>query len=170
MPPKNNKRKTYPRHLMRRNAAPVARRLPRPEAAPPDREPLPTLDMLWPPAAGAAGVAVAGTFLAKEGWHPKTIATFLAAAGAFGAWQAHSKQVRGLSLGAAAAALGQLIMMMWPAAGVATGDGTTGDGKAKSGTRQAAAVSDGALAAAFERARRRLALDADEADRYGAST
>ena len=77
------------------------------------------------------------------------------------AWRGSSDNERGAGLGAASAALSQWIMLMWPPAADKPDDAPKDDKP-----RQARALPPGALESAFERARRRIALDADEAARY----
>jgi hypothetical protein len=147
--------------MQRRNAGPPAPRAPRkpPEAAAEKA----SVGALLPAAGGAASVAAVGTLLAHEGWKPKTIATGLAALGALLAWRGRTEAEREVGLGAAGAALGQLLLLLWPTESEHSTAVATNENK----PRQAEALPPGALESAFERARRRLALDADEAERFG---
>src|SRR5690349_9457003 len=63
-------------------------------------------------AAGAAGTALAGSFLARQGWAPKTIAGALAAVGAGLAWKGEGSTIRSVGAGAMSAAGSQLALMM----------------------------------------------------------
>jgi hypothetical protein len=63
-------------------------------------------------AAGAAGTALVGSFLAHEGWAPKTIATALAAVGAGLAWKGDGSTIRSVGAGAMSAAGSQLALML----------------------------------------------------------
>jgi len=147
---------------VRRNAGPPTPRAPRassqqPAAPSPSRD----LERLWPYAAGAAGTAIVGTMLAREGVAPKTIAGGLALTGGLLGWRLTNKTERNLALAVGSAALAQLVLLKW-------GD-VKDDNKGKSDDakpRQARALPPGALESAFERARRRVALDSDEAARF----
>ena len=88
-----------------RNAAPRAPRAGKPE----DETPIKRLAYT---AAGAAGTALAGSFLAHEGWAPKTIATALAAVGGGLAWKGDAATVRSVGAGVMSAAGSQLALMM----------------------------------------------------------
>jgi hypothetical protein len=111
-------------------------------------------------AAGAAGTALVGSLLARQGWAPKTIAGAIAAVGTGLAWKGEGSAIRGVGAGAMSAAGSQLALMM------------IDDRERKSAPPQVAqgkkpANSDGlppgALEAAFERARERLALATENA-------
>ena len=76
-----------------RNSAPAAPAAPRPRPplrqASPRSAPAPeesALRRLGYTAAGAAGTALVGSFLAREGWAPKTIAGLLTTGGAIASW------------------------------------------------------------------------------------
>ena len=88
-----------------RNAAPRAPRQAQPGVETP-------LKRLGYTAAGAAGTALAGSFLAHEGWAPKTIATALAAVGAGLAWKGDEPTIRSVGAGVMSAAGSQLALMM----------------------------------------------------------
>src|SRR5438309_10771999 len=93
-----------------RNAAPRA-----PSAARPQRsrsEDETPLTRLAYTAGGAAGTALAGSFLAHEGWAPKTIATALAAVGAGLAWKGDAPTIRSVGAGVMSAAGSQLALMV----------------------------------------------------------
>jgi hypothetical protein len=93
-----------------RNAAP---RGAAPRSAPrkPQQDETP-LKRLGYTAAGAAGTALAGSFMAREGWAPKTIATALAAVGAGLAWKGDEPTIRSVGAGVMSAAGSQLALMM----------------------------------------------------------
>ena len=63
-------------------------------------------------AAGAAGTALVGSFLARQGWAPKTIAGALAAVGAGLAWKGDGSTIRSVGTGTMSAAGSQLALMM----------------------------------------------------------
>lgn len=92
-----------------RNAAP--RNAPKSPTRKPQSEETP-LRRLGYTAAGAAGTALAGSFLAHEGWAPKTIATALTAVGAGLAWKGDEATVRSVGAGVMSAAGSQLALMM----------------------------------------------------------
>ncbi len=103
---KKKKFKSFGKHKMR-NAAPrgaVPQKKPKAEETP--------LRRLTYTAAGAAGTALAGSFLAHEGWAPKTIATALTAVGAGLAWKGDEATVRSVGAGVMSAAGSQLALMM----------------------------------------------------------
>jgi hypothetical protein len=137
-----------------RNAAPRAPSIPRPRGAKPEEET--PLKRLATTAAGAAGTALAGSFLAHEGWAPKTIATALGAVGAGLAWKGDAPTVRSVGAGMMSAAGSQLALMMIDER----------DRKAPPTTQVAKKPSNadnlppGALESALERAQARLALAA----------
>lgn len=138
-----------------RNAAPRAPRAGRPE----DET---TLKRLAYTAAGAAGTALAGSFLAHEGWAPKTIATALTAVGGGLAWKGDASTVRSVGAGVMSAAGSQLALMMME----------EHDKKAPAVTAQVAkkpsnaanALPPAALENALARAQARLALEARESE------
>jgi hypothetical protein len=88
-----------------RNATPRSA----PKQAPTPETPLQRLGYT---AAGAAGTALAGSFLAHEGWAPKTIATALTAVGAGLAWKGDESTVRSVGAGVMSAAGSQLALMV----------------------------------------------------------
>jgi hypothetical protein len=117
-----------------------------------------SLNRLGYTAAGAAGTALVGTFLAHEGWAPKTIAGALAAVGAGLAWRGDDPMIRSVGAGAMSAAGSQLALMLLddrerkaPVAAVAVKKPANGEG-----------LPPGALESAFERARARLSLATGE--------
>lgn len=119
-----------------------------------------TLHRLGYTAAGATATALVGSLLAHEGWAPKTIAGALTAVGAALAWRGDDPMVRSVGAGTMAAAGSQLALML-------INDRET---KPRPPTpqaalppkRQAEALPPGALEAAFERARARLAMATDD--------
>ena len=142
-----------------RNAAPVrAARAPRVERAGGET----SLHRLGYTAAGAAGTALVGSFLAREGWAPKTIATALAAVGAGLAWKGDESTIRSVGAGAMSAAGSQLALMII-------------DDRDHKGSGPVAVVQvpvkkpanagelpPGSLENAFERAKARLSISAGE--------
>jgi hypothetical protein len=157
---KKNKKKKFrkpPTHGFR-NAAPGVLRAPRPRAARTEDET--PLKRLAYTAGGAAGTALAGSFLAHEGWAPKTIATALAAVGAGLAWKGDAATVRSVGAGVMSAAGSQLALMVMDdrdhKATTAVATAT------KKPSNSANALPAGALESALERAQARLALSARE--------
>jgi hypothetical protein len=152
------KKKKHKKHPFR-NAAPRA-----PRAAKQQEEETP-LKRLAATAGGAAGTALAGSFLAHEGWAPKTIATALAAVGAGLAWKGDAPTIRSVGAGVMSAAGSQLALMVMddrdkkhaPAPAPAPQ-------VVKKPANAANALPPGALESALARAQTRLALSAREAD------
>ena len=155
------KKKKSHKPARHRNAWPprnATQRAPRP-AKPADET---SMHRLGYTAAGAAGTALVGSFLARQGWAPKTIAGALAAVGAGLAWKGDGNTVRSVGAGAMSAAGSQLALMLIDdrssgakkptATALATGakKPANGDG-----------LPPGALEAAFERAQHRLAIDSE---------
>ena len=155
------KKKTkYKKHPYR-NAAPAPRAFaPRaPRAAKPEDET--SLRRLGYSAAGAAGTALVGSFLSREGWAPKTIATALAAVGAGLAWKGDESTIRSVGAGAMSAAGSQLALMLiddHEHKTAASAPATTADKK----PANAGELPPGSLENAFERAKTRLAISAGE--------
>ena len=155
------KKKKTKKHPFR-NAAP---RAPRATTTKPEEET--ALKRLGYTAAGAATTSLAGSFLAHEGWAPKTIATALAAVGAGLAWKGDAPTVRSIGAGVMSAAGSQLALMMMDER----------DHKASAATAQTAAVAKkpanagelppGSLENAFERAKTRLSISAGEFEMAG---
>jgi hypothetical protein len=147
-----------------RNAAPPTS-APRSRRKPPTEEETP-LRRLGYTAAGAAGTALVGSFLATRGWAPKTIAGALAAVGAGLAWRGDEPMVRSIGAGTMSAAGSQLALMVIddrehkvaPAQKVA---------QAVKKPANADELPPGALESAFERARTRLALSSEGPDDIG---
>src|SRR5262245_36426747 len=102
------KKKKHKKHAFR-NAPSAAPRAPRARTAHEDETPLKRLGYT---AAGAAGTSLAGSFLAHEGWAPKTIATALVAVGAGLAWKGDAPPIRSIGAGVMSAAGSQLALMM----------------------------------------------------------
>jgi hypothetical protein len=104
-------------------------------------------------AAGAAGTALLGSFLARQGWAPKTIAGALTAVGAGLAWKGDGPTTQQVGAGTMSAAGSQLALMMID----------DRERKALPPATKKPSNSDelppGALESAFLRARDRLALD-----------
>ena len=110
-------------------------------------------------AAGAAGTALVGSFLARQGWAPKTIAGALAAVGAGLAWKGDGSTIKSVGAGTMSAAGSQLALMLLDdqhsakkaPPKVALGKPANAQG-----------LPPGALESAFERARDRLSLATGE--------
>jgi hypothetical protein len=151
------KKKKNKKHPFR-NAAPRAPRAAKQEEETP-------LKRLAATAGGAAGTALVGSFLAHEGWAPKTIATALAAVGGGLAWKGDAPTIRSVGAGVMSAAGSQLALMVIddrdkkhapapaPPTQVAKKPANAGEG-----------LPPGALESALERAQARLALSAREAE------
>ena len=151
--PRKKKTKRYTKHHHAfRNAAP---RAPRPAVAKPEEET--TLKRLAMTAAGAGGTALAGSFLAHEGWAPKTIATALTAVGAGLAWKGDEATVRSVGAGVMAAAGSQLALMS-----IQDKDKKPAVVQTAQRPSNAAALPAGALESALERAQARLQLASHE--------
>ncbi len=155
------KKKKHKRHGFR-NAAPsparnaVARA---PRSARPDETPLRRLAYT---ASGAAGTALAGSFLAHEGWAPKTIATALAAVGAGLAWKGDAPTIRSVGAGVMSAAGSQLALMMMDEHDQKPPTSPTVQTAKK--PSNAGGLPPGALESALERAQARLALSSRAAE------
>ena len=108
-------------------------------------------------AAGAAGTALVGSFLASQGWAPKTIAGALTAVGAGLAWRGDEPTIRSLGAGTMSAAGSQLALMVIDDRGRKPVAATAPVKK----PANADELPPGALESAFERARTRLALSSD---------
>jgi hypothetical protein len=156
------KKKKHKFKVKHRNAPPrnvAVARPSTPRATRTRQEPETSMHRLGYTAAGAAGTALLGSFLARQGWAPKTIAGALTAVGAGLAWKGDGSTIKSVGAGTMSAAGSQLALMMIddrqkPAAAaptVATKKPANADG-----------LPPGALENAFERARERLALVAGE--------
>jgi hypothetical protein len=137
-----------------RNAAPRA-----PRAARSSEET--SLRRLGYTAAGAAGTALVGSFLAREGWAPKTIATALAAVGAGLAWKGDESTIRSLGAGAMSAAGSQLALMLIDDRDHKSGGAAV---TAQKKPANAGELPPGTLEGAFERAKARLAAAGESVD------
>ncbi len=111
-------------------------------------------------AAGAAGTALVGSFLASQGWAPKTIAGALTAVGAGLAWRGDEATIRSLGAGTMSAAGSQLALMVIDDRGKKPATVATPTKKPSNADE----LPPGALESAFERARTRLVLSSDGAD------
>jgi len=148
------KKKNKKHHF--RNAAP---RAPRAANKPEEETPLKRLAAT---AGGAAGTALAGSFLAHEGWAPKTIATALAAVGAGLAWKGDAPTIRSVGAGVMSAAGSQLALMV-----LDDRDKKVAPAPAPQVAKKPAnadGLPPGALESALGRAQARLAISAREAE------
>lgn len=146
-------KKTHKHHRHHRNAAPHAPRAPR---APKHPEPT-AMNTLGYTAAGAAGTALLGSFLARQGWAPKTIAGALTAVGAGLAWKGDGSTIKSVGAGTMSAAGSQLALLLI--------DDRTSKTTTTTVVKKPANADElpaGALESAFERARERLALASSE--------
>lgn len=153
------KKKKHKHKARHRNAAPikmaprnVVARAPRTKQV--EETPLRRLGYT---AAGAAGTALIGSLLARQGWAPKTVASALAAVGAGLAWKGEGDTVRNVGAGTMSAAGSQLALMVI--------DDHDEKKAAKTPSKKpsnADSLPAGALENAFERARQRLALATGE--------
>ena len=153
------KKKTHHKAARHRNAWPPRNATPRAARAAKAADET-SMHRLGYTAAGAAGTALVGSFLARQGWAPKTIAGALAAVGAGLAWKGDGSTIKSVGAGTMSAAGSQLALMLIddrdakkPAAP------TVATGKKPA---NADGLPPGALESAFERARERLALIAGE--------
>jgi hypothetical protein len=153
---KKNKNKKKLKKLFRNASAPRA-----PRANAHEETPLRRLGLT---AAGAAGTSLVGSFLAHEGWAPKTIATALGAVGAGLAWKGDAPAIRSLGAGAMSAAGSQLALMMLDDRGHKAGTTTAVSAQAQAAKKPANAgeLPPGSLENAFERAKARLALSSGQ--------
>jgi len=106
-------------------------------------------------AAGAAGTALLGSFLARQGWAPKTIAGALTAVGAGLAWKGDGSTIKSVGAGTMSAAGSQLALML-------IDDRDKPAAPAPKKPSNSDELPPGALESAFERARERLALVSQE--------
>jgi hypothetical protein len=145
------------KHHSFRNAAPRAPRASKPE----DETPLKRLAAT---AGGAAGTALAGSFLAHEGWAPKTIATALAAVGAGLAWKGDAPTIRSVGAGVMSAAGSQLALMIIDERDKKAAPASPPTTMVAKKPANAGELPAGALDAALQRAQARLSLSAREAE------
>lgn len=134
------------KHKWKHRNAVVAR--PRARAVPEDT----SLRRLGYTAAGAAGTALLGSFLARQGWAPKTIAGALTAVGAGLAWKGDGQPTQNVGAGTMSAAGSQLALML-------IDDREQQKAPPAKKPANADELPPGALESAFLRARDRLALD-----------
>ncbi|HLL25833.1 MAG TPA: hypothetical protein VK427_27030 [Kofleriaceae bacterium] len=109
-------------------------------------------------AAGAAGSALVGALLARQGWAPKTIAGTLAALGAGLAWKGDGATTKSLGAGTMSAAGAQFAMLMIDDQNAKKQQQSKSDTAVVKKPANADELPPGALEHAFERARERLAL------------
>ncbi len=145
MAKKKKTKHTFARH---RNAGP-----PRASRATKD-DPETPMHRLGYTAAGAGATALVGTFLAKQGWAPKTVAGALAVLGGGLAWKGDSATIKSVGAGTMSSAGGQLALMMLDEYGKPTPAPVTA-GKRLANTDE---LPPGSLESAFERARQQFAL------------
>lgn len=152
-----------------RNAASAPPRAPRAPRAPSASRAAPSAESKWSrlgwTAAGAGATALVGSFLAREGWAPKTISGVMGIAGGVATAASHDPRVQDAGSGALSAAGSQFLLLMMDDHEQGKAIAATA---ANANRRQADAdgLPQGALASAFERARARLAVGADDARRY----
>ena len=139
------KKKKHTHHHFRHRNAVVTRS---PRTKPGEETPM---NRLGYTAAGAAGSAVLGAFLARQGWAPKTIASALTAVGAGLAGWGDGSTIRSVGAGTMSAAGSQLALMV-----IDDRDKKVAAPALKA--KNAESLPPGALEAAFDRARERLAL------------
>ncbi len=152
------KKKKFGKHKFR-NASPsrnAVARAPRAAGGKPEEET--PLKRLGYTGAGAASTALVGSFLAHEGWAPKTIATALAAVGAGLAWKGDSPTIRSIGAGTMSAAGSQLALMMMEERQKPAPVATAPVKK----PANAGGLPEGSLETAYERARKRLAIASGE--------
>jgi hypothetical protein len=157
------KKKKPKKHHAYRNAAPRAPGVFRAPRAPKSEDETP-LKRLALTAGGAAGTALAGSFLAHEGWAPKTIATALAAVGAGLAWKGDAPGIRSIGAGVMSAAGSQLALMVIDDHDHKAAPATSAQALVKKPANASNALPPGALESALSRAQARLALSARESE------
>lgn len=146
------KKKFKFRHRNAPNVAPARPSAPRSPRA--RQEPETSMNRLGYTAAGAAGTALLGSFLARQGWAPKTIAGALTAVGAGLAWKGDGSTIKSVGAGTMSAAGSQLALMLIDDRQKPTAPATVATKKPANSDE----LPPGALESAFERARERLAL------------
>jgi hypothetical protein len=159
--------------LVRRNAgnvqptAPPRRRRTAMVRRAPDNTDLSTLGSTLASVLGGGGGALLGGLLANRGISPVAVAALMTVGGGLGAWQL--KGNLGLAArGLASAGAGQLALALIGGSVEKPKEkpkSETSDSEGKSHSN-APALPPGALEAAFERARQRLAMDVDDEARY----
>lgn len=158
MKKKHKKHKHKYRNTGSRNGTPVRNVVPRaPRAAKPHTDETP-LRRLGYTAAGAAGTALVGSFLSSQGWAPKTIAGALSAVGAGLAWRGDDPTIRSIGAGTMSAGGSQLALMLIDDRGKKHPPAPAPVPTAPKKPSNADELPAGALEAALERARQRLAL------------
>ena len=105
-------------------------------------------------AAGAGATALVGTFLARQGWAPKTVAGALAVLGGGLAWKGDSPTIKSVGAGTMSSAGGQLALMMLDEYGKPAPAPVSAGKRLANGE----GLPSGALESAFERAREQFAL------------
>ncbi len=158
---KHSFRNASSRYAAPRNAAPRAPRVDKPGEET-------SLRRLGFTAAGAAGTSLIGTFLAKEGWAPKTIATALAAVGAGLAWKGDEPTIRSVGAGAMSAAGSQLALMIMEDRDHKPATANAPPTVAAKKPANAGELPPGAVENAFERAKARLVLSTGESMEFAA--
>src|SRR5688572_19240554 len=148
------KKKTKHKFARHRNAWPPRNATPRAPRAPKAADEN-SMHRLGYTAAGAAGTALVGSFLARQGWAPKTIAAALTAVGAGLAWKGDGSTIKSVGAGTMSAAGSQLALMV-----IDDRDKKVAPPKPKN----AESLPPGALENAFDRARERLAITAGGAE------
>lgn len=109
-------------------------------------------------AAGAAGTALTGSILAKQGWAPKTIAGALTAVGAGLAWKGDGEKVRSVGSGVMSAAGSQLALMIIDDHDAKKAE----EAKPTKKPSNADELPPGALRSAMDRARMRMAWSEEQ--------
>jgi hypothetical protein len=151
---RNKTRRTMKR-ARRRTPPPTPRqRAPRRNAAP-----KPDLGNTIASVAGGGGGAILGGLLANRGWDPATVALAMTVGGGLGAYTLDGG-ARIAANGLAAAGAGQLALAL-----LADQTEASAPTPAPKPRANAASLPPGAIESAFERARRRLAMD-DDFDRF----
>ncbi len=159
---KKKKHKKHQKHAFR-NATSSAPRAPRaPRAANANAAEETPLKRLGYTAAGAGGTSLVGSFLAHEGWAPKTIATALVAVGAGLAWKGDAPPIRSIGAGVMSAAGSQLALMMLDDRDHKKATPTVAVPAPAKKQSNAGELPPGSLENAFERAKTRLAMASGE--------
>jgi hypothetical protein len=151
------RKKTKHTYRNARNAAPRAPRAPRAAGAQDET----SLKRLGYTAAGAAASAFLGAFLSKEGWAPKTVAGALTAVGAGLTWKGEGAQTKSVGSGAMSSAGGQLVLMMMDEHSTKKAATQVATAPAKKPSN-ADGIPPGSVERALDRARARIAMNAQE--------